>query len=124
VQLLAATLKGLASESVTYRRGNDTIDGLLATPVRTSPEDYSLDADISVSAIDRDWIVAVGDLAFAGQLTEPQTGDAIDFRDSNGVLRTYRVCPRTKATGGRCFRHDLTKQLLRIFTTEKKATTE
>jgi len=124
IQLLNTTLKTVAGEPVTYRRGNDTIDGLVLIPASTAPEDYSIEADMALTTLDRDWIAWATDLAFAGERTLPKSGDRIDWTDATGTLRTYLVTVRS-GKGGRAYRHtDQTMQQLRIFTSEKRPNNE
>jgi predicted nuclease of predicted toxin-antitoxin system len=121
IRILNAALKITGGESITYRRGNDTID-ITAVPVRTSQTDFSLDAEVALTARERDWIILTEDLAFGGQLALPQPDDAIGWIDSLGNLHTYTVLPRA---GERCYRYtDQTLIQLRIFTVEAIASDE
>lgn len=115
IRNLNAALKSAGGATITYRRGNDSID-ITAVPVRVNHSDYSPDADLSLTSRDRDWIVLAEDLAIAGQLIDPQRGDEIDWIDSLDVTHTYEVLPRA---GDRCFRHtDVTMLQFRIYTKE------
>lgn len=105
----------LGGESVIYRRGNDSID-IIAVPVRTSHDDYSTEDDLSLTARERDWIVAADELVFDGVTISPQRNDELDWIDSLGRKHTYQVLQRA---GDRCFRHtDPTLMQLRIYTVE------
>jgi hypothetical protein len=116
VRLLNTGLQSLGGESVIYRRGNDSID-LIAVPVRTQHDDYSTEDDLSLTARERDWIIAADELVFDGVMIEPQRLDEIDWIDSLGRKHTYQVLQRA---GDRCFRHtDLTLTQLRVYTVER-----
>jgi hypothetical protein len=121
IRNLSASLKQVGGEAVSYRRGNDSVE-FVAVPVRTSPHDYSIEADVSLTALDRDFIVWADDLAIGGELTLPMTGDEIDWFDSQGNKHTYQVVQRA---GERCYRYtDQTQLQLRVFTVEAIASTE
>lgn len=116
VRSLNTSLKSLGGESVTYRRGNDSID-IIAVPVRTSHDDYATEDDLSLTARERDWIVLAEELVFDGVMVEPQRGDEIDWIDSLERKHTYQILQRA---GDRCFRHtDPTLTQLRLYTVER-----
>ena len=101
--------------TVTYRRGNDSIDALKLVPARTQHDQYG-EEDVQLTARDKDWIVLAADLVIGGSRITPQLKDEIDWLDG-GAKRTFRVLPRT---GDRCFRHtDQTELQLRIYTVEQ-----
>lgn len=111
VAALNAGLRAIGGEVLTYRRGNDTIDGLIAVPVNTRHDDFDEEQTV-LTARERDWIVWAGDLAIGGQQLLPQRGDEIQWND-----RLFQVLPRA---GDRCYRHtDQTLQQLRVYTVEK-----
>lgn len=116
--------KALARTSginVTYRRGNDSLDGLTAIAAQVRHDDFGDEQD-SITAREKDWLVWAGDLAVGGTQTEPQRDDEIDWIDANGLKRTYKVLPRA---GDRCYRFtDQTQQQYRIFTVEQLPSAE
>lgn len=116
VRLLNTSLQSLGGESVVYRRGNDSID-IIAVPVRTSHDDYATEDDLSLTARERDWIIAADQLVFDGVMIEPQRLDEIDWIDSLGRKHTYQVLQRA---GDRTYRHtDPTLTQLRVYTVER-----
>ena len=115
VRTLNAALKSTGGETITYRRGNDSID-IVAVPVRVRHDDYAPDEDLSLTARERDWIVWQEDLVIGGERLLPNKDDEIDWLDPLGVKHTYQVRPRD---GDRCYRHtDQTLQQLRVYTVE------
>ncbi len=116
VRLLNTSLQTLGGESVNYRRGNDSIT-VVAVPVRTSHDDYATEVDLSLTARERDWIIAAEEFAIGGVTISPQRNDELDWIDSFGRKHTYQVLQRA---GDRCFRHtDPTLTLLRVYTVER-----
>jgi hypothetical protein len=116
VESLNASLKATAGETVTYRRGNQTIDGLIAVPANTRHDEYGAE-EFNFSGREKDWIYWAADLWLDGLPLVPQRGDAIDWIDPQGVKHTYEVLPRT---GDRVFRHtDPSQQQLRVYCVEK-----
>jgi hypothetical protein len=113
--------QAMNGKSITYRRGSDAADGLVAVPGKVRNSDFSLDPNVSITGREQDWIVATIDLAISGQLTLPKQKDEIDWTDANGNVHTYRVMRRI---GDRCYRHDGSHQLLRIFTVEQSPSGE
>jgi hypothetical protein len=122
VRNLSASLKHAGGEATTYRRGNDSIDGVIGVPVRTRHDDYATEDDLALTARERDWIYLAEDLAIGGEQLSPQRGDFIDWVDPLGVTHTYQVLPRSD---DRCFRHtDPTMQMLRCYTVEALPSSE
>lgn len=104
-----------AGVKVTYRRGNESVTQLTAVPGQVRHDDYG-DGEAQLTTRDRDWLIWVSDLKVAGEFWAPKRGDEIDWVDSTGTKRTFRVLPRA---GDRCYRHtDQTLQQYRVFTVE------
>ncbi|WP_437226024.1 hypothetical protein SH661x_004366 [Planctomicrobium sp. SH661] len=85
--------------SVTYVRGETSID-VLATIGRTKFETDD-GHTVRIEFTDRDFLILVADLMFAGQATEPERGDLIhegdrefevlDWRYSDPYRQTFRI---------------------------------
>lgn len=119
VALLNAGLKAAGGEEVTYRRGNQAIDRLVAVPA-AAKNDESGEGIVSVTSRDRDWIIWAADLVKAGQRWLPERGDQIIWTDAAGVIRAFAVLPRHD---DRVFRPtDPTELQLRVFTVETNLT--
>lgn len=122
VKVLNAGMKRVGGETVTYRAGNDSIDGLVVVPLNTGHDGYG-DGDVQITSLDRDWLVWQQDLAIGGKLVEPQQDHELDWIDPSGVKRTFIV--RSRGNDDRPFRHtDQTLQQLRVYTTESKPNIE
>jgi hypothetical protein len=116
VRVLNTSLQLLGGETVTYRRGNDSLS-LIAVPVRTQHDDYATEDDLSLTVRERDWIVLAEELVFDGVIVSPQRGDELDFIDSLEQKHTFQVLERAD---DRCFRHtDPTLAQLRIYSVER-----
>jgi hypothetical protein len=122
VEIHFAGLQQAAGEEGTYRRGNESIDHLVAVPARTRYLDYG-DEGLHASSLDKDWLFWAAELTKEGQRWTPQRGDQWDVRDADGVLHTFNVLPRQE--GGRVFApSDPAGQMIRVFMVETKARLE
>ena len=81
---LDGTLRSVASETVTYRRGQQTVS-LVARPGQTV---FRIDdgAGGSMRIVAHDWIVTASDLVLGDAAVLPERGDRITHGD-----RTYEV---------------------------------
>jgi hypothetical protein len=115
VAVLNSCLKSVGGVGVTYRRGNDSIDSLIAVPVRVRHDELPIEP-ANITAREQDFIVAADDLTIGGAHILPKRGDSMDWVDSRGVKRTFRVVPRL---GDREYRFsDQTRLMIRVYTTE------
>lgn len=111
---LTTTLKGEAGESVTYRRGANTVT-ITAIPARTqTPIDDGV--SVGVAILSEDFIVVPDELVLAGNRTLPQPGDEIDRTVDGAVTHTYVVRPES---GMDCYSIDPLRRTLRIHTKRK-----
>lgn len=85
-----ARIRATAGESVTYRRGEETI-ALTAVPGAGTQRGQQQD----VTRIDsqRDWMIAVEDLDFGSGPVPPERGDQIDF-ETDVATYTFEALPQ------------------------------
>lgn len=122
INILKTALQAAMGQAVTYKRGGDTIDGLSAIPVKVRNSELLLsDTPVTVTNQEQDWIITVADLAIAGQLIVPKTGDVILWAVA-GATRRFKV---KKRLGDRTYRYaDPTRLLFRVYTEEAAGSTE
>lgn len=103
-------LQHVAGEAVTYRRGNDAVNGVTAVMGSTRHDDYGADG-FNATGREQDWIFVSQDLPWV-----PERGDEIDWIDPQGQRHTFQVLPRLD---DRCFRYtDQTRHAMRVYTVE------
>lgn len=110
---LQAVRHGSLSQTVTYRRGEATIE-IAATIGRTI---FEVDdgQGVIVQVESRDWLVRVSDLVLGwpGVATEPKPGDRVEAT-SGATVRVYEV---TAMAGEKCWRYsDPYRETFRIHT--------
>jgi len=76
---LRAQRKAHASRTVTYRRGEDSVQlsATVGMTVLRLEDDYGIEQRLTR----RDYLIEVADLVLAGQQVEPQAGDRIEEAD-------------------------------------------
>jgi hypothetical protein len=77
------------ASTVTYQRGNDSVD-LKATRGETQIDEASGDAEVHGAMAD--WLITPGDLDFGSGVVRPKRGDTITDVH-NGVTKVYEVMP-------------------------------
>ena len=110
---VAAQTKAHASQSVVYRRGDDTVP-IQAAPGRTVYE--SLDRDGVTAKIESaDWLITTADLILAGQNVLPKRNDLIEFT-LNGIKNTFKVLPMSKDIPEFTYCDKGTQSMIRVHT--------
>jgi hypothetical protein len=116
-----AAAKRVAGVTVTYRRGNDSIDALVVVPLQTRHDDYGPE-EANITGRDQDFLILVADLVKSGEPWVPTFDDSIDWTDNAGELRSFEIVARA---GDRCYRHtDQTRTEYRVYATETTPNSE
>jgi len=87
---LAGVLRTHASQSITYRRGTDSVS-IDATKGKTQWEAVSVHGILVEETESCDWLFAPSELILGSQAVEPIRGDRIVETLSTGVVNTYEV---------------------------------
>lgn len=88
---LTTSLKAVASQSVTYARGTDSVD-LHATFGRKLLKLDDGEGGIRLQWTDMDFVIPAADLVLSGAVIEPERGDAI-YIVARDKVRQYEVMP-------------------------------
>jgi len=111
---LAGVLRTHASQSITYRRGTDSVS-IDATIGKTQWEAVSVHGILVEETESRDFLFSPSELVLGGQIVEPLRGDTIEEAQTDGTTHTYEVMPF--GADQRHFRYsDGRRTLLRVHT--------
>jgi hypothetical protein len=91
---LAGKIKARAAQTVTYRRGADSVS-LSATLGHSLLRVTEGDGRTRTIRTDRDFLVTAADLVLSGETVTPARGDAIDLTVGSTAYR-YKVLPYGK----------------------------
>ena len=104
-----------------YRRDAEAFE-LTAIPSNPQVAEYQTE-DISGTANELDFLTLAGDLALAGNIIEPQTGDLVELLGQDGQPSQWYAV--TNRDGLRPFRYsDTSHTVTRIYTVETRPPTD